>query len=122
MQKVVKLFAINSGERAMTRSIWEQVPAEYKQGFRIEAGLNHVASLEGNRWGYKKFSYYQTLKEKKYGFIKGTLLRWKMNADVSAAYGLNALDKSHEIKDKASEKTHDLTDKVKDVTDKVLHR
>ncbi|KXS48163.1 MAG: hypothetical protein AWL62_2143, partial [Halanaerobium sp. T82-1] len=34
----------------------------------------------------EKFEYYQTLKEKKYGFLKGTLLRWWMNLDVAYAY------------------------------------
>lgn len=112
MQKAVKLFALNSGERAMTREIWEEVPEEYKYRFRIEAGINHVANLKGNTWGWEKFDYYQTLKEKKYGLIKGTKRRWKMNADVGLAYGLNALDKTQEVKEKAVEKTQEAREKA----------
>ena len=86
MQKAVKLFALNSGERALRRELWEKLPNHFKYRYRIEAGLNFIAKSQGNGYGWKKFEYYQTLKEKKYGFLRGTILRWWMNFDVSCAY------------------------------------
>jgi len=103
MQKTVKLIAINSGERAMTRQFWKQVPNRFKHRYRIEAGLNHVARLKGNKVGWRRFPYYQTLKEKKYGLLKGTVYRWKMNADVGVAYGLSAIENGQQIKEKAKD-------------------
>jgi len=85
MQTFVKNFAINSGERAMRRKIWEQLPQYYKHRYRIECGLNNFVKIYGKGFGYKIFPYYQTLKEQKYGFIKGTFLRWCMNFDVFMA-------------------------------------
>jgi len=93
MQKSVPLFAINSGERALRRELWEKLPKSFKHRYRIEAGLNFIAKHKGKGFGYKKFPYYQTLKEKKYGFFKGTMLRWWMNFDVATAYFLALLFK-----------------------------
>jgi esterase/lipase len=86
MQKAVTLFALNSGERAVRRELWNKLPEPFKYRYRIEAGLNFTARRRGNGYGWEKFEYYQTLKEKKYGIIKGTLLRWWMNLDVAYAY------------------------------------
>ncbi|ODS49735.1 MAG: glycosyl transferase family 2 [Halanaerobium sp. 4-GBenrich] len=86
MQKAVTLFALNSGERAVRRELWNELPEHFKYRYRVEAGLNFIAKRRGNGYGWEKFEYYQTLKEKKYGFLKGTLLRWWMNLDVAYAY------------------------------------
>jgi len=86
MQKAVTLFALNSGERALRRKLWNRLPEHFKYRYRIEAGLNFIAKIQGNGYGWKEFDYYQTLKEKKYGFLKGTFLRWWMNIDVAYAY------------------------------------
>ena len=86
MQKTVKLFAINSGERALRRKIWENLPKFYKHRFRIEAGLNYYVKKYGNGLGYRIFSHTQPIKEIKYGFLKGTFLRWWMNFDVLLAW------------------------------------
>lgn len=86
MQKAVKLFAINSGERALRREVWENLPSFYKHGFRIEAGLNHYAKKYGKGFESKTFSHSQPLKEKKYGFVEGTYQRWKMNLEVVEAW------------------------------------
>lgn len=91
MQKIVSLFAINSGERALTRALWLRVPDRFKHRYRIEAGLNFVAKRDVHGFGYKQFDYYQTVKEKKYGFLRGTFLRWWMNLDVGYAYLLTML-------------------------------
>ncbi len=84
-KKSVKKFAINSGERVLKRRTWEKLPSYYKHRYRIECGLNNFVKFHGRGFGYKIFPYYQTLKEKKYGFIKGTFLRWGMNFDVFIA-------------------------------------
>ena len=86
MQRIFTPFAVNSGERALRRETWERLPAYYKHRYRIEVGLNNFVRHQGKGVGYRNFQYYQTLKEAKYGFVKGTLLRWWMNFDVSMAY------------------------------------
>jgi len=86
MQKALTLFALNSGERAVRRELWNKLPEHFKYRYRIEAGLNFIARRRANGYGWQKFGYYQTLKEKKYGFLKGTILRWWMNIDVAYAY------------------------------------
>jgi glycosyltransferase involved in cell wall biosynthesis len=86
MQKAIMLFALNSGERALTRELWEEMPKIFKYRYRVEAGLNFISKTRGKGYNWRKFDYYQTLKEKKYGFIKGTILRWWMNMDVLYAY------------------------------------
>jgi len=91
MQKAVQLFAVNSGERAVSRNLWEKLPAQFKHRYRIEAGLNHIARRWGRGYGWRQFDYYQTLKEQKYGFVRGTALRWWMNLDVGYAYLLAIL-------------------------------
>lgn len=95
MQKAVTLFALNSGERAVRRELWEKLPEHFKYRYRIEAGLNFIAKTQGNGYGWNKFEYFQTLKEKKYGFFRGTALRWWMNIDVGYAYFLSII---HQIK------------------------
>ena len=86
MQQAIKLFALNTGERALKRELWEKLPDFYKHRYRIEAGINYYAKHYGKGFGYVNLSYFQTLKEAKYGFFKGTYLRWRMNFDVLLAY------------------------------------
>ncbi len=97
MQKTVQLFAINSGERALRRQVWEHLPKFYKHRFRIEAGLNHYVKKYGRGFGYRTFSHAQPIKEIKYGFLKGTGLRWWMNFDVFMAY-VSCLFMRHHLK------------------------
>jgi len=85
-QKIFTPFAINSGERALHKEIWESLPVFYKTRYRIEVGLNYFVRLFRRGFGYKQFSYSQTLKEVKYGFLKGTFFRWWMNLDVVMAF------------------------------------
>lgn len=85
MQKTWKLVALNSGERAIRRDVWEGLPRFYKHRYRIEYGLNKFITSTGMKLGYKVFPYQQTLKEKKHGFIKGTFYRWWLNLDVFTA-------------------------------------
>lgn len=66
------------GQRALTRELWERVPAEYKRGFSIESALNHYARSVG----YKLFDITQEKKEEKRGYFTGTLERLAMYWDV----------------------------------------
>lgn len=86
MQKSINLFAINSGERAIRRVVWEELPKYFKYKYRVEAGLNYYVKKYFGGFGCKRFNYSQPTKEKKYGFVKGTVLRWSMNIDVLSAY------------------------------------
>jgi len=85
-QKSFLPFALNSGERAIRRKFWDELPSFYKKRFRIEVGMNYFVKHHGKGYGYKIFPYYQTAKERKYGFLKGEIRRWKMNYDVSLAW------------------------------------
>lgn len=82
MQKSFLPFARLSGERALRRELWEKLPKFYRHRFRIEVGLNYYSRFLGRGYRYKVFPYYQSIKEMKYGFWQGTLLRWRMNCDV----------------------------------------
>ncbi len=86
MQKSFLPFALNSGERALRREIWDSLPPYYKYRYRVEVGLNIYTKRLGYAVGHKVFSHYQTLKESKYGFFRGTVLRWRMNFDVVMAF------------------------------------
>lgn len=86
MQRTVTAWGLNSGERALRKRVWTGLPNFYKYRYRIEAGLNYYVKnyLGGINW--KMFEYTQPIKEKKYGFFKGTFLRWWMNLDVVFSY------------------------------------
>lgn len=87
MQKSFLPFALNSGERSMRKSVWMELPDFYKHRFRIEAGLNMKVYFTGEKgMGYKVMPYRQTLKEKKWGFLKGQKQRLGMNIDVSIGW------------------------------------
>lgn len=87
MQKTIRAWALNSGERALRKEIWQKLPAYYKHRYRVEVGLNHYVKNYTNRgFGAKVFDYVQPVKESKYGFVRGTILRWWMNFDVIKAY------------------------------------
>src|SRR3989344_6029075 len=82
MQRGIRLFALNSGERALRRDVWEALPEYFKYKYRVEAGLNYYVKKHFGGFKYKTFNYSQPVKESKYGFWKGTILRWGMNLDV----------------------------------------
>lgn len=86
MQRITKFSALLSGERALKRELWEQLPAYYKKNFRIETGLNKYAKHYGKGFVYHLFDdYFQTLKEVKYGFIDGFKRRMLMYWDMYLA-------------------------------------
>ncbi len=87
MQKSFLPFALNSGERVIRKELWEKLPDFYKHRFRVEVGLNYmVRHCMKKGICYAVMPYYQTLKEKKYGFWEGQRQRFGMNVDVSIAW------------------------------------
>ncbi len=83
------LFAfvpILGGERALVKSLWQELPEYYKDKFKIETGLNFFAKYHGKGYGYKVISgLSQTIKEKKYGFWGGIYRRFGMYKDIVLA-------------------------------------
>ncbi len=92
MQRAVHLVAVNSGERAMRREIWDSLPSYFKKRYRVEAGLNHFVKKHRKGFDYKTFDYSQPTKERKYGFWNGFILRNWMNLDVGIAYLQSMID------------------------------
>lgn len=85
--RYVKPIGLLSGERALTRKLWNMIPNFYKYRFRIEFGLNRFAEFYGKGFAYKVFeNYYITRKEIKYGLRKGFLRRMWMYFDILSAY------------------------------------
>jgi glycosyltransferase involved in cell wall biosynthesis len=82
---VLRNVPLLGGIRAVTRELWESVPESFKAGFGIESALNHYAAQGGHRVQFKVFrGLTQTVKEKKYGLLRGTLARWRMAREVVA--------------------------------------
>jgi glycosyltransferase involved in cell wall biosynthesis len=80
-------LALLGGERAMTRSLWEILPEFYKKRFRVEAGLNFFAAHYKRGFRFKVFhGLTQTIKEKKYGFLRGFKSRMGMTFDSVVAF------------------------------------
>lgn len=83
---ILNIIPLLGGERAITRELWERVPTEYKERFKIEAALNFYAKYYGNGFVYHVFSgLTQTVKEKKYGLWPGFKGRVRMFAEVISA-------------------------------------
>lgn len=93
MQRTVQAWGLNSGERALRKTVWRRLPRYYKHRYRIEVGLNYyVKQYMRNGFGWRMFDYSQSLKESKYGVVHGTFLRWLMNFDILCAYMYLLLD------------------------------
>lgn len=66
------------GQRALTRSLWERIPAQFKRGFAIETAMNHYAE----RLGYQLHDITQARKEAKRGVLAGTCARYDMYREI----------------------------------------
>ena len=83
---ILAFIPLLGGERVLTKNLWNQVPAYYKERFRIEAGLNFYAKYYGKGFRFKVFpGLKQTIKEKKYGVWKGLKARAGMFRDYLVA-------------------------------------
>lgn len=87
MQRTVRAWGLNSGERALRKKLWQRLPTRYKHRYRIETALNYFVKHHSPKgFGWCLYDYTQPVKESKYGFWRGTFLRWWMNADIAWAY------------------------------------
>ena len=67
------------GQRAVTRALWERVPAEYKRGHRMDLVLNHYAQRSTS---YCVIPVQQVVKEEKRGWLVGRWHRIAMYFDL----------------------------------------
>ncbi len=80
---IFPMTTLIGGERAITRKLWNDLPAYYKHGFRIEAGLNFLAGHRQPGLVFTVFpELYQVIKEKKYGLLSGFLGRVRMVREI----------------------------------------
>lgn len=84
-QRLSKSFALLSGERALKKEVWDELPDYYKDNFKVETGLNHFVKEEYDGFMYEEFDHYQTLKERKYG-LEGLFHRFNMLKDIVKAF------------------------------------
>lgn len=86
LRTIMSFIPLLGGERALTTALWEQLPARYKDRFRIEAGLNFYAIHYGAGLRYRVFpGISQTVKEAKFGVVDGFRQRLAMARDIVAA-------------------------------------
>src|SRR5688500_20370617 len=61
--RLLHFTPVISGERALRREIWDQVPPDYKRNFQIEIALNFFAKQNGHRMGISKIGRASCRKE-----------------------------------------------------------
>lgn len=85
LNRLMHFFPIIGGERAITRRLWEAVPKNYREGFKIEIALNHTSKQFERGMGFEFISgTHHHIKEQKYGLWLGFIRRMLMVADVVA--------------------------------------
>ncbi len=86
VHQLLAFVPLLGGERAVTRSLWQKVPAYYKRHFRIEVALNFFSIYYGKGYRYKILNgVSQTIKEEKYGFWQGLWARTRMLYNIFSA-------------------------------------
>lgn len=83
LNRALHFFPIIGGERALTRRLWESVPALHKNGFQIEIAMNYSSKQFERGMGFELIggTRHHT-KEQKYGFIVGLWRRVCMVAAI----------------------------------------
>ncbi len=72
-----------SGIRVMRRGVFERVPPQYQERFKIEAALNCFCSRSGFRQQHTIiYELGHVIKESKRGLADGLLARWEMSREV----------------------------------------
>ncbi len=86
LNRILRFVPLLGGLRAMRVSLWHTVPQLYKQSFKIEAALNFYAMYYGRGYHWEVHpELSQTIKEKKYGLLRGVIERIGMCIDVASA-------------------------------------
>lgn len=85
LNRLLRVFPIISGERALTRHLWSQVPERHKRGYRIEVALNYTAKRYGRGMSFHLVEgVTHRTKESKIGWRRGLLRRLDMVGQVVA--------------------------------------
>lgn len=72
-----------SGIRVMRRAVWETVPVQYMERFKIEAALNRFCVAAGYRQlNTVIYNLGHVIKESKRGLLNGLHSRWEMSREV----------------------------------------
>ena len=80
--KIDPLTAI-AGERVMERRVFESIPADFIKGFMVETAMNYYCLANNLPVRYVKLKGLSiTVKEKKWGFLKGFFARLKMFGEL----------------------------------------
>jgi glycosyltransferase involved in cell wall biosynthesis len=81
--RLLHFTPIIGGERAVSRSFWNCVPARYKRRFQIEIALNFFVKRGGGRMGFTLVpGLIHVIKERKRGLWLGLYQRLSMCADI----------------------------------------
>lgn len=93
VHQVLAFVPLLGGERAITKELWKKVPNFYKERFHIEVALNFYSVYYGKGYKYKILpGVTQTVKERKYGYLRGFWARVCMLFNIfSAQLRLNIL-------------------------------
>ncbi|MDQ5927612.1 MAG: hypothetical protein QG633_50 [Patescibacteria group bacterium] len=85
LNKLLRVFPIIGGERAVRVSLWQSVPAGYKKRFQIEIALNYFSKQAGRGMSFEIIrGLERVIKEKKYGVLRGFIARLWMIGDIVA--------------------------------------
>lgn len=103
LNKILHVFPILSGSRALKRELWDAVPSEYKQRFQIEIALNYFSNRFSPGAGFELIGGIRHyVKEAKHGLIAGFVRRLGMIIDILAiTFRLYALRTMREAYTKA---------------------
>ncbi|HRQ77537.1 MAG TPA: glycosyltransferase [Gemmatimonadaceae bacterium] len=83
LNRLLHVFPIIGGDRALTRRLWDAVPAGHKRGFEIEIAMNHTAKRFPRRMGHALIrGLTHQPKERKYGLLVGLWRRLVMLRDI----------------------------------------
>lgn len=84
LNRLLQVFPIIGGDRALTRRLWEAVPAAHKRGFQIEIAMNHTAKRFPKKMGFALIrGIKHHIKERKYGLFFGLWQRLLMVWDIT---------------------------------------
>lgn len=72
LNRILRVFPILGGTRAVRRGLWDAVPGRYKKGFQIEIALNYFSRRTPYPNGFEVVNgITHVIKEKKRGLIYG---------------------------------------------------
>ncbi|HEX8152810.1 MAG TPA: glycosyltransferase, partial [Thermoanaerobaculia bacterium] len=80
----LKCGPVLSGIRVMRRHVWDKVPVQYMERFKIEAALNYFCARADLRQQHTIiYELGHVTKESKRGVLEGLVSRWHMSREVT---------------------------------------